>query len=94
MLTARSAEVYRIVDRGLLEAGLAADVVVFDAETVGCLPTRRVTDLPAGGSRLVIDAVGVDHVIVNGTSILEAGRPLVEAGGPLPGHLLRSRPPG
>jgi N-acyl-D-aspartate/D-glutamate deacylase len=94
MLTARSAEVYRIADRGLLQPGLAADVVVFDAETVGCLPTRRVTDLPAGGSRLVVDAVGVDHVIVNGTPILEAGRPLVEAAGPLPGHLLRSRAPG
>jgi N-acyl-D-amino-acid deacylase len=91
MMTARSAEVYRINDRGTLREGLAADVVVFDEATVGCKPLRRVADLPADGSRLVVDPIGVDHVIVNGTPILRDGTALVSPDGPLPGRLLRSQ---
>jgi N-acyl-D-aspartate/D-glutamate deacylase len=90
MLTGRSAEVYRLSDRGLLRPGMAADVVIFDPETVGCSPTYRVADLPGGYSRLKVDALGVDQVIVNGTPILDAGTPQVERGGPLPGQVLKS----
>ncbi len=89
MLTSRPAEVLGITDRGRLAVGAPADVVVFDPETVGAGPLRRVTDQPAGADRLVADAFGIDAVIVNGTVIRRNGSDAVDAAGPLPGHLLR-----
>ncbi len=89
LLTSRSADVFGIHGRGRLETGLAADVVVFDADRVGTTPLRRVRDLPAGADRLVADALGIDAVIVNGTVIREHDRDRVDPEGPLPGVLLR-----
>ncbi len=89
LLTTRSAEVFGITDRGRLAEGMAADVVVFDPGEVGCSPLRRVYDMPAGADRLVADAAGIRAVVVNGTLIREDGRDRVDAGGPLPGRLLR-----
>ncbi len=89
MLTARAAEVFGITDRGRLEPGLAADVTVFDPDTVGCSPLERVNDLPAGADRLVSQAIGIEAVIVNGTPIREQGKDVVDPGGPLPGRVLR-----
>ena len=43
-------------------------------------------DLPAGAGRLYGEPVGIDHVLVNGTTIVTDGRPT----GALPGTLLRS----
>ena len=39
--------------------------------------------------RLVSDAIGIRAVIVEGTSIREDGRDVVDPDGPLPGHVLR-----
>jgi N-acyl-D-aspartate/D-glutamate deacylase len=89
LLTARSADVFGITDRGRLTPGLAADVTVFDPDTVACGMLRRVMDLPAGADRLVTDAVGVRAVIVNGTVLREDGRDLFAASDDLPGKLLR-----
>jgi N-acyl-D-aspartate/D-glutamate deacylase len=89
MLTSRPSEVFGITDRGRLAAGMPADVVVFDPETVGASELRRVCDLPAGADRLVADARGVDAVIVNGVVIRRAGADAVDPTGPLPGRLLR-----
>ncbi len=89
MLTARPAEVLGITDRGRLIPGMAADVVVFDAATVGAGPLRRVRDLPAGADRLIADAMGIDAVIVNGRVLRRAGRDLVGPAETLPGRLLR-----
>ncbi len=89
LLTSRSAEVFGIHDRGRLEVGLAADVAVFDPDTVGCSPLRRVRDLPGGSDRLVADAVGIRAVVVNGTLLREDGRDALDAEGPLPGTVLR-----
>ncbi len=89
LLTSRSADVFGIRDRGRLELGLAADVTVFDPDTVGCTPLRRVRDLPAGADRLVSDAIGIDAVVVNGTPIREHGEDVVDAAGELPGRVLR-----
>ena len=75
MLTERPAEVMGIADRGRLARGLAADIVVFDPETVGAGPLERVHDLPAGEDRLIAPAFGIDAVIVNG-AVLEAAAPL------------------
>ncbi len=90
MLTSQSADVFGITDRGRLEEGVPADVVVFDPETVGASGLRRVRDLPAGADRLVADAYGIDAVVVNGTVIRKEGRDVVDAEGPLPGWLLRN----
>jgi hypothetical protein len=43
-------------------------------------------DLPAGAARLYADAVGIEHVIVNGQSVIQRN----EATGVLPGRVLRS----
>ena len=77
-LTARSADVYGLKDRGRVVEGALADLVVFDADTV----TDRATyDDPHQV------AEGIDLVIVNGEVILEAGQP-VAFDGPLPGRRL------
>jgi hypothetical protein len=63
--------------------------VVFNPETVGCSPLRRVHDLPAGADRLVSEARGIRSVIVNGVLIREDGKDCVDPEGPLPGQVLR-----
>jgi N-acyl-D-amino-acid deacylase len=88
-LTQRPAETFGITDRGILAEGRPADVVVFDATTVGPGPLRRVYDLPAGADRLVSDASGIDAVIVNGKLIRRGGKDAVAANDKLPGRLLR-----
>ena len=65
-LTGQPAEVYGLTDRGRIAPGLAADVVVFDAATVGTTRARRIDDLPAGADRLVADSTGIAHVWVGG----------------------------
>jgi N-acyl-D-aspartate/D-glutamate deacylase len=89
MLTSRPAEVFGIQDRGRLEVGLPADVVIFDPATVAAGPLKRVNDMPAGSPRLVSEAIGIDAVIVNGTVIRRGGHDAVDAAGDLPGKLLR-----
>jgi N-acyl-D-aspartate/D-glutamate deacylase len=90
MVTARPAEVFGITDRGRLEVGLAADVVIFDPDTIGDEPLRRVWDFPGGADRLVAGAVGIDAVIVNGKLLRQDNRDCVDPTGPLPGRLLRN----
>ena len=90
MLTSRPAEVFGISDRGRLAEGLAADIVIFDPNTVGDEPLRRVNDLPAGADRLVADARGIDTVIVNGRILRRNNRDAIDAGGALPGRVLRN----
>ncbi|MFQ5666254.1 MAG: amidohydrolase family protein [Candidatus Binatia bacterium] len=89
MLSARPAEVMGISDRGRLAAGMPADVVIFDPQTVGASPLRRVYDLPAGADRLIADAQGIEAVIVNGQIIRRGGSGVAGAEALLPGRLLR-----
>lgn len=89
-LTQRPAEMFGITDRGVLAEGRPADVVVFDAATVGPGPLKRVYDLPAGADRLISEASGIDAVIVNGTLIRRNGKDAVAANDKLPGRLLRN----
>jgi N-acyl-D-aspartate/D-glutamate deacylase len=88
-LTSQAADVFGIRDRGRLAVGQAADIAVFDPDTVACGRLRRVRDFPAGADRLVADAHGIRTVIVNGTVIREGNRDAVDANGTLPGRLLR-----
>ena len=91
LLTSRAADVCNITDRGRLKEGLAADVVVFDADTVGAGELERVYDLPAGADRLISEAHGIEAVIVNGQVLRENNvdqfNPATDA---LPGRLLRN----
>ncbi len=89
-LTQEPAELFGIANRGVLASGMAADVVLFDPETVAPSKLRRVHDLPAGADRLVADAEGIHSVIVNGTEIRRDNRDLLDPQGPLPGALLRN----
>ncbi len=93
MLTARVADVCQIPDRGRLAVGLAADVVVFDAATVGAGKLERVHDFPAGADRLIAQANGIESVIVNGVLLRQNNCDQVDPiRGVLPGKVLRTRP--
>jgi N-acyl-D-amino-acid deacylase len=90
-LTAEPAAVYGLADRGSLEPGKAADIAVFDPDTVAPGPLRRVWDFPANGERLVADApTGMTHVLVNGVVIRQDGAPARQGLDAHPGRLLRS----
>ena len=76
-LTGEPADMFGFVRRGYLREGYWADVCVFDPQTVGTGPTRRVRDFPAGGERLTAEEpTGVRHVLVNGTPIRRDGAQL------------------
>ncbi len=45
---------------------MAADIIVYDLDTLRALPQERVWDYPAGEWRLVQKATGYSHIIVNG----------------------------
>jgi N-acyl-D-aspartate/D-glutamate deacylase len=80
-----NAAAWGLADRGLIEAGYRADLVLFDAERVRpAMPTVE-ADLPGGARRLVQKAEGIAATIVNGVVTLENGR----STGRLPGVLLR-----
>jgi N-acyl-D-amino-acid deacylase len=93
-LTGEPARVYGLdgpAGRGVLREGMAADVAVFDPDTVAAGPLHRVRDFPAGGERLVADAPeGVVHVLVNGTPVRVDGEPDADAVEARPGRVLRS----
>ena len=86
-LTSEPARVFGIRDRGRLQAGCAADLMLFDPATVGRGPKRRVFDLPAGAPRLVTPAVGVHGVWVNGERVVDDRGPIPSP--PRAGRLLR-----
>jgi N-acyl-D-aspartate/D-glutamate deacylase len=89
-LSGEPAAVYGLTDRGTIEVGRAADICVFDPETVAPGPLRRLRDFPAGGERLTADAPeGITHVLVNGVPIRSDGEPVVEGLDSHPGQLLR-----
>ncbi|MFI5040786.1 MAG: amidohydrolase family protein [Acidimicrobiales bacterium] len=86
LLTAVPADLYGLRDRGRLVEGAHADVVVFDEDTVGPDEVSTRFDLPGGAGRLYAGSRGVDHVLVNGASIVAGGA----INGATPGTLLRS----
>jgi N-acyl-D-aspartate/D-glutamate deacylase len=86
-ITSEPADYFGIKGRGRLEAGAAADVVIFDESTVNSpLRPTAVKDLPAGGTRLYCKAEGISRVIVGGQVLYADGRHT----GALPGKVLRS----
>ncbi len=85
-LTDVPARLYGLRDRGRLEEGWYADIVVFDADQVAPRPTEIREDLPGGAWRLYGEADGIRHVIINGTEAVTDGN-FTDA---RPGTLLRS----
>ena len=85
MITYDTATNWGFHDRGLLREGMAADIVVFDPDTIGpCMPTV-VYDLPAGAQRLKQMADGISATVINGQVVLRDNQHT----GALPGQLLR-----
>jgi N-acyl-D-aspartate/D-glutamate deacylase len=64
-LTRDQCAIWGLPRRGELSPGFAADVVIFDPDTMGRGPERLANDFP-GGVRWVRDSIGVDTVVVNG----------------------------
>ncbi|MGD0312862.1 MAG: amidohydrolase family protein [Acidimicrobiales bacterium] len=88
MITLAPALAWGFSDRGILRAGMAADMNVFDPATVGPEVPRLVDDLPAGGLRLEQRSTGFAATVVAGQVTIRNG---VRTGA-APGRLVRSRP--
>ncbi len=86
LITEVPAELYGLIDRGRLAEGFCADVVVFDPATIATEETTLRTDLPGGAARLYAGSRGVEHVLVNGESLVTNG----ELTANRPGAVLRS----
>ena len=84
-LTSQVASIYGIDHRGTLKSGYAADIAIFDPETVGPGANEWAYDLPGDARRLVQPAVGMHFTIVNGKIICEDGH----LSGDLPGSIIR-----
>ena len=85
-LTFDSASAYGIYDRGLLRPGLAADIVVFDPNTVQPRRQDVVHDFPHNGWRMRVLADGIHYTVVNGEVVLDHEKPT----GANPGKVLRN----
>lgn len=79
-LSGYPAQRFGLAARGLVREGYWADVVVFDAQQV----TDRATYSDPHQT-----AVGIEHVLVNGTPIVRNGSPVEDLPEPLPGRALR-----
>jgi len=85
MLSFVPATLWGFANRGLVREGFAADLVVFDPDTIAPEMPDVVRDLPAGARRLVQRARGIAATVVNGEVLLRDGKHT----GALPGRLLR-----
>ena len=72
-------------DRGYLQIGMPADIVVYDFEKLGLEPAERAYDYPANEWRLVQKARGYRWILVNGDITFEDD----VCTGTAPGSLLR-----
>jgi N-acyl-D-amino-acid deacylase len=86
-LTAQPADLFGIKGRGRLTVGNAADIAIFDPETIGSASRgERRNDLPGGAKRMVMPSRGLEYTIVNGEIAYAQGR----VSGATPGVVLRS----
>ena len=85
-LTSVPARFLGLAGRGVLCPGLAADLVLFDPDTVSSKTPHFVADLPGGGRRLIAKAEGVGATFVAGRAVCRDGEYTRER----PGRVLRS----
>ncbi len=69
----------------MVRQGFAADLAIFDPNTVNAHEPEWAEDYPAGTKRLIQRSEGMHYTIVNGKVIYEDGW----LGGGLPGQILR-----
>lgn len=87
-ITSEPARFFGLADRGVLRTGMAADITIFDGNTISSPERPEIRhDLPGGGRRLVTQAEGIQYTIVNGQVLYEG----VRHTGMLPGQVLRPR---
>ena len=84
-LSAYSAQVAGLLDRGYLAEGMAADIAIYDLDALELLPSERVSDWPAGAWHLDRRARGWRWTLVNGEITFEDN----QCTGVTPGRLLR-----
>lgn len=87
-LSALPAHCAGFTDRGTLEIGKAADVVVYDFDNLGITPIEKAVDFPAGEWRRIQRGIGYRYVLVNGEVTIDNDRET----GVAAGRLLRDRP--
>lgn len=80
-----TAEVYGLLDRGLIAPGLRADLNLIDFDALAQLSPELVFDLPTGAPRFIQRSRGYKATIVRGQVTFEDGH----ATGTLPGRLIR-----
>jgi N-acyl-D-aspartate/D-glutamate deacylase len=85
-LTADTADLVGLADRGRLKAGYKADINLIDYERLTLHRPHSTSDLPAGGRRLTQIADGYRMTIVSGVIVQEGGK----ASGRRPGQLIRA----
>jgi N-acyl-D-aspartate/D-glutamate deacylase len=86
MQTSETADFFGFRDRGRLAAGLRADVNLIDFGKLRLHQPEVVSDLPAGGRRLVQRVDGYRATLVAGTPVFEDGLDT----GARPGRLVRA----
>ncbi|MEY4633788.1 MAG: D-amino acid aminohydrolase [Actinomycetota bacterium] len=84
--TTETADVLGLKDRGLIAAGMRADINVIDFENLRINPPHEADDLPAGGRRLLQSADGYVATIVKGVITRRDGADT----GARPGRLVRA----
>lgn len=84
-LTREPARFLGLADRGAIEVGKRADLVVFDPAALALDPPHLVNDLPAGGRRFLQNAHGYRATFVAGEQTVSGG----ELTGARPGRVLR-----
>jgi N-acyl-D-amino-acid deacylase len=87
LITAIPAAVLGLTDRGLLHAGAAADIFVFDPERLSLGRRRKERDRVTGTPRFRSSVVGVRATVVNGRIVVDDG----VITGATPGHVVRPR---
>jgi N-acyl-D-aspartate/D-glutamate deacylase len=90
-LTSDPARKYRIPKRGVIAPGYAADVLLFDPQTVGLSPLEKRADLPGGGTRMIRTPRGVHGVWVNGLRVHDGAKYIRRQCGP--GEVIRTFDP-
>jgi N-acyl-D-aspartate/D-glutamate deacylase len=84
-ITAKSAQIIGLKERGELREGWHADVNVIDYENLSTTHAQYVNDFPHNGGRFVVKGIGYDATIVSGQVVTRNG----EYTGNRPGSVIR-----